>query len=73
MIEIPDDAYQELMRSASEKGSQPEQIASEILAGRLIDPVMKLAGCLSMPISDIAERHDDYIGAGLLLTHNDES
>jgi len=72
VVEIPEDAYSELLRSANQKGSQPEKVASEILADTLTDPVMKLAGCLSMPFSDVAERHDDYIGAGLLPQPDEE-
>lgn len=65
-LEIPEDAYDELVRTADQKGQPPERIAVEILADRLTDPVMRLAGCLSMPYADIAKRHDEYIGAGLL-------
>lgn len=64
--EIPEDAYDELVRTADRKGKAPERIAAEILAERLTDPVMRLAGCLSIPYADIAKRHDEYIGAGLL-------
>jgi hypothetical protein len=68
----PEDACEELVRSASRKGSQPESVAAESLADTLSDPVMKLAGCLSMPYADIAERHDEYIGAGLLPQPDDK-
>lgn len=65
-LEIPEDAYDELVRTANRKGQQLERVAVEILADTLTDPVMRLAGCLSMPYADIAKRHDEYIGAGLL-------
>lgn len=65
VLEIPEEAYEELVRSATRNGQQPEAVAAEILADSLTDPVMKLAGCLSMPFDDIAERHDEYIGHGL--------
>ena len=65
-LEIPEDAYDELVRTANRKGQPPERLAVEILADRFTDPVMRLAGCLSMPYADIAKRHDEYIGAGLL-------
>ena len=71
MVEIPEETYDELVRSASQKGQPPERMAAEILADTLTDPVMKLAGCLSMPFSDIGERHDEYIGAGLLEQSDD--
>ena len=72
VVEIPEEAYEELVRSASQKGQPPERIAAEILADTLTDPVMKLAGCLSMPFSDIGDRHDEYIGAGLLAQPDEE-
>lgn len=65
-LDIPEDAWDELMRTAKRKGQPAELVAVEILADRLTDPVMRLAGCLSMPCADIAKRHDEYIGAGLL-------
>jgi hypothetical protein len=66
VLEIPNDAYEELVRSAHQRGQAPERIAADILAENLTDPVMKLAGCISLPFTDIGERHDDYIGAGLV-------
>jgi hypothetical protein len=55
-----------LVRAAEEKGQPLESLAADILADNLTDPVMKLAGCLFMPFTDIGERHDEYIGASLL-------
>ncbi len=49
VLEIPEDAYDELVRTASRKGQPAEHVAVDILADRLTDPVMRLAGCLSMP------------------------
>ena len=69
VVEIPEDAYVELLRSASHKGQAPERMASDILADTLTDPVMKLAGCISTPFSDAGQRHHEYIGAGLLHQH----
>lgn len=66
VLEIPNEAYEELVRSAQKQGQPPERIAADILAESLADPVMRLAGCLSMPFTDIGDRHDEYIGAGLL-------
>jgi len=66
MVAIPEDAYQGLVRSANEKGQSAEETAAEILADALGDPVLKLAGCLTFNSPDIAERHDEYIGAGIL-------
>jgi hypothetical protein len=72
VLEIPDEAYQGLVRSASEKGKSPEKIAVEILADTLGDPVLNLAGCLTFHSPDIAARHDEYIGAGILATAGEQ-
>ena len=60
------------MRTANRKRQPPGRVAVEILADRFADPVMRLAGCLSMPYADIAKRHDEYIGAGLLLQPDEQ-
>jgi hypothetical protein len=65
VLDIPEEAYEELVCSASEKGQDPETIAAKMLAESLADPVMRLAGCLSMPFSDIGDRHDEYIAQAI--------
>jgi len=44
----------------------------EILADTLCDPVLNLAGCISFNSPDIAARHDEYIGAGILATADEQ-
>jgi hypothetical protein len=70
VLTIPEEAYEELLRSADAKGQAPEDVATEILAWNL-DPLMRLAGSLSAPVSDIGDRHDEYIGEGLLESCRD--
>jgi hypothetical protein len=65
VLDIPEEAYEELTRSARRKGQSPEKVAAGILADSLTDPVLKLAGCLSFPSADLGERHDEYIGAAI--------
>ncbi len=72
VLEIPDEAYQGLVRSAGEKGQSPEKTAADILADTLGDPVLNLAGCLSFQSPDIAERHDEYIGAGIMAAAEEQ-
>jgi len=68
-IEIPDHIYEPLKQKASQTGQTPEQIASawiETAAKRLTDdPLLRLAGAFESEFTDIAERHDDYIGKAL--------
>jgi hypothetical protein len=72
VLDIPEEAYQDLVRSANEKGQSAEKAAAEILADALGDPVLKLAGCLSFNSPDIAARHDEYIGAGIHAKPDDQ-
>ena len=70
VLELPQDAWDQLVQTAAQKGLEPSSVACEMLTDSLTDPVMKLAGCLSAPISDVSERHDEYLGVGLL--HSDK-
>jgi hypothetical protein len=72
VLEIPDEAYFDLVRSASDQGQSAERLAAEILVGALGDPVLKLAGCLSFSSPDLAMRHDEYIAAGILSAPDGE-
>ena len=72
MLEIPDEEYQDLVRSAKEKGQSAERTAAEIPADTLGDPVLNLAGCLSFDSPDIGARHDDYVGAGILVNTEEQ-
>jgi len=72
-IEIPDHIYEPLKQKATQTGQTPEQIASawiETAAKRLTDdPLLKLAGVFESELSDISERHDEYIGAQESSSH----
>ena len=68
--EIPDDIYDLLLKSAKQAGKTPEAIVLEWLsnvAQRLTDdPLLQLAGIFESNLTDVSDRHDDYIGQGLL-------
>ena len=68
-LEVSDEAYDELVLIAVRKSQAPELVASEILNGLLPDPLLKLMGTIDSPLSDIAERHDEYIGEGIYSDH----
>jgi hypothetical protein len=69
-LNIPDDVYQGLLKTAEEIGRTPEELAGKWVATAVQDicddPLLKLAGTLECGISDLSERHHDYIGEGLM-------
>ena len=64
-LQIADDTYAELLRSANDRQQAPETIAAEVLSELFDDPLMRLAGTFTGPAHDVAARHDHYIGASL--------
>lgn len=69
-LTIPDEVYQWLLKTANGAGKTPEELAKECLAATVQkvceDPLLKLAGVLECEISDLSERHHEYIGEGLM-------
>jgi hypothetical protein len=65
-LELPDEAYESLVQAGQEKGESPETVASQVLTIRFTDPLVKLFGALEYVRDDISERHDEYIGKGIL-------
>jgi hypothetical protein len=69
-LEIPDDVYEPLRCQAKKSGRTPEDIATEWLAATIRrmaeDPLLQLAGTIESDITDVADRHDYYIGEQLL-------
>lgn len=70
-LELPDEAYDSLIQAGQLRGEAPGAVATQLLTDILSDPLMRLAGSLSAPVSDIGERHDEYIGQGLLRSCRD--
>jgi hypothetical protein len=68
-IEITDDDYQQLQRWAAERSRTPEALAGEWLHGWVqvtaSDPLLQLAGIVDSDITDVGERHDEYIGQAI--------
>lgn len=62
-VEIPDQAYQALVQRSIALKRQPEQIAAEVLADSLSDPLLQLAGSLASDQENIGDAHDATFGA----------
>ena len=70
-LELPDKVFDSLCTSAAEVGTTPEALAAEHLIhihpDRDVDPLLALAGTLECELTDVAERHDHYIGQSILI------
>ena len=64
-LNLPEDAWQGLVRAGRDRSQTPETVATQILSGVVSDPLISLFGCLEFSASGLSERHDDYIGAGI--------
>ena len=69
-LEIPDEAYRILTSIAFREGKTPEEMGARWLATTIerlqTDPVEQYIGAFSSDVPDWAERHDFYLGEGLL-------
>jgi hypothetical protein len=65
-IQISDTIFQSLQLRAKQLGKTPEVVAAECIAQSIgseaDDPLLKWAGAIDSQPSDVAERHDDYLG-----------
>lgn len=70
VLEIPEDVYEPLLKTAEQLGQSPEDTAVRWLenAARksLDDPVEKFIGAFGNEIPDWADEHDKYIGRELM-------
>ena len=68
-IDIPEPAYHTLEKWANQKGTTPEALARDWVAHRIIelenDPLMCWAGAIDSDVTDVAQRHDEYLAQGL--------
>lgn len=71
VLEVPEDVYLPLAKSAEAAGQKVEQLAVELLAAvaRPVadDPVEKFIGAIRSDVPDWADAHDKYIGQSLRL------
>ncbi len=66
-IEVPDEAYQRLVEQARATGRSPESLACDFVV-QAVKPkgmspeLLRWAGAIDSGITDLADRHDDYLG-----------
>jgi hypothetical protein len=68
-LQIRDDVYEPLLKKANQIGQTPEQIAIEWIENQIKtltdDPLLQLAGIFESKITNVSDRHDEYIGQSL--------
>lgn len=68
-LELTDIVYKLLSETSAQSGQTPEQMILEWVEERIQqtiqDPLLQLAGIIEAEVTDVAERHDDYIGQAL--------
>jgi hypothetical protein len=69
VIEVPEDVYEPLAKTADQAGKTPEEIAAGWLATAAQkssdDPLEKFIGSLKSTVPDWADQHDSYLGDAL--------
>ena len=69
-LELPEQVYEALMKTAKRHGQRPEAVAVQWLAiaseSQLDDPFEQFIGAFSSNVPDWADRHDEYIGRELM-------
>ena len=70
-LELQEQVYETLVKMAKRKGQHPEAVAVHWLVtateGMLDDPFEQFIGAFSSNVPDRADRHDEYIGQGLMV------
>lgn len=74
-LEVSDYIYQLLQKTAKQTGKPPEQMVVEWLENKVKqstdDPLLQLAGIFESDITNVSERHDEYIGKALRDTNEE--
>lgn len=69
-VELSESHFEMLKKMADKLGKQPGELGTEWVVKALQrvaeDPLLKYAGAVHSGVPDLAERHDYYIGQGLL-------
>lgn len=74
MIEVPDDLYEPLQKTASQHGQSPEDLVTQWISlavqQGVDDPLEQFIGALSSQGADTdwADRHDQYLGKAVADT-----
>ena len=74
-LELPEQVYETLMKAAKRQGQRPEAVAVQWLVtateSQQDDPFEQFIGAFSSNVPDWANRHDEYIGQGLMAQLRD--
>lgn len=69
-LEVPEDAYASLAKTAKQRGSTPEELAVEWLMTAIYhamnDPVENFIGAFSSSVPNWADQHDTYLGQAVM-------
>jgi len=75
-LEVPEEVYEPLVKTAQQQGQTPETLAVQWLATAVQqfaeDPIEEFIGAFESEVSDIGTRHDHYIGEHLMRELRDE-
>jgi hypothetical protein len=70
ILEVPEEVYQPLIKKAQQVGLTPEKVVLQWLISAIKpltgDPLLQLAGIFESGVTDVSEKHDEYIGQGLM-------
>jgi hypothetical protein len=72
-LELPDDVYVSLVKSAERAGQTPEELALRYIAEgtqRATDPLDRFIGAFHSERPGWSERHDEHIGRETLDPHD---
>lgn len=61
-LEIPENAYEALIQQSVILNKRPEEIAAEVLADSLTDPLLQLAGCIQACEREASGAEDEAFG-----------
>ena len=68
-LDLPEEIYQPLLKTALTNGKKVEEVAVEVLASvkrkKVADPFERFIGSVKSDITNLAENHDKYIGENL--------
>lgn len=68
-LDLPEEIYQSLLKTALTNGKKVEEVAVAVLASvkkkKVADPFERFIGSVRSDITDLAENHDKYIGENL--------
>ena len=73
-LEVPEDVYESLLKTAEQTGQRPETLAVQWLAQatkqEADDPIEQFIGAINSQGSDWAVHHDEYLGRAAIDTNH---